>query len=654
MVIIRKQKKGEIKAIVPSDIYLARIRDFYINLLDKQGLLSNVLGKDIVSLINGIYYIPNRSNISGMLSPIHIDIKERNVYLTKLLLNFSKKALIGLLCHEIGHTVLAPQNIEKIDALYQKLDVPKRGDAAKILHFCLNLVSDYLIEKHQFSNYPALRIYKRQQFLEVKYLREELGKELKFNEKILINRIITHILFDEALFNESRRQISDDDPIKAVICDIKEILDCPLNWFRQTCEVYNYINSLKPPNLDQKDFAQKLKEFNRIVKLFPFLRKRLRGIEHNKRFIESLPESFREAFKLAKKIKARARSFHNKKSKLLKDTLSKNDLETKFLSRFKKDLLEMLKREKDINLEDFEQADIDELEDFITVLLIDDRYLEETPDLPYTLNETLKNEANADRKSKLDEEIEDKLENAKILLEEATTKKKSNINIQKVGLKNTRNISDLVDNFGMEAVFSLLSDFKRPFTKDLIEESESFNDTLFIMMDISTSMNENQIDACKTIITSLIQYAADHRIEIAVATFNYNVNYLRNEFDEIFWRGDFYSLLEQVINIKATGGTSFNTALKEAAKTIKEYQSQCNEQLRFLFLTDGQSTVYENTYEELRTLKDLKSLFVYINSGNRSIPNVLVKLGETMKGKLLRIKKLEEGRIKIIKELLNQ
>ena len=218
----------------------------------------------------------------------------------------------------------------------------------------------------------------------------------------------------------------------------------------------------------------------------------------------------------------------------------------------------------------------------------------------------------------------------------------------------------MIHHFGIDVLFSFRSEFKVPFYKDLIDRGPGISDTFIIMIDNSGSMKYERLKMCKSICTALIQHVANNNLEISVSFFNDDVYQLKRDNKDTFWNNDFYSLLEELMMKQATGGTNFNKALLKANEIIKNYQKIKNNQIRFLFLTDGQAKISEDTFDVLGPFKNVKSLIIYIEQKDKKkeedrnlVPKVLKKLALILSGSLLRTDVSKVGILKVIRELLS-
>ncbi|MFX0092998.1 MAG: hypothetical protein ACFFBD_14660, partial [Candidatus Hodarchaeota archaeon] len=485
--------------------------------------------------------------------------------------------------------------------------------------------------------------FKKQEFLETCQQREFLSQNLNINEKLLIIRIIKHILYNFSVFFKDQVEYEPVEPeILEIIDIIKNILDSSLHWQDQVRKIFTYIDSMRPPQPDDRDFRQLLKEFQKQVLLFPFLKNRLEEALFERDFFRELPESYQKAIRLFERMKQRfGFSRSDDVDSKYKDIVSQTEsLEKTF------EFLQMLANLSDLTLEDLE-----DLADFMPILALDEGVFDDSPENPFEISEDLKASTNKNRKSKLDQKIEKELENAHILLEEASLKKHAEIDFEIVGDEATKEFREISNNFGLDAAFSIRSKFQRPFYKDLLDWAPNINDTFLAVIDKSDSMSWTQLENCKTICTALVQYAADYELEIGIIAFNDEVEKLEHENQDLFWNRNFYDLLEQLMQVEKSGMTSFDKILCLACEEIAKYQKTHTNQIRFLFLTDGIDDISDETYEQLKTLQDVKSLVIYIDT--KEMPQVLKDVTEVLSANLLRIDvSSSEGSLRIIKEFL--
>ncbi len=620
-------------------------KKFIVELISPNGFISKHLGLYQTAEIKGVYYIPRGLNTKTQNGPISVDLKEKVIYFNDAITHYSEQGIIGLVLHELGHLIISPKDYQMVQQLYKDINVHSYIQK-KILRFTINFVTDYEVESYQINTYEGLKQYKRQQFIESHGLRKKLKESLNIKEQSIVNQLLDSILLNYSVYFESEINYMELDPdLHEVVSHLKHILDSAMITKNKILDIYNYITNLEPPKAEDPEFMQKLRKYLKLFKIFPFLRGKMKSVLHDKTCRESLPKKYRDFIEMINNMKYRNTSPVNKTRAREKEPLV-DDEEIR-------DITEMVKKIGKIYVDPIDEENNELLDDLIPIILLDTNYSEKIPPA-FEISEEIKSVANPNRKSKLDEDIEEKLDNAGILLEEAELTNEGRENKSKVGIIQTRNIHELIQNFGMNVLFSFFSQFKAPFYKDLIEYDPTIDDTFLIEMDISGSMSETQLDSCKTICTALIQHAVKHHLEIGIIPFESFTEPLLNEEGSLFWDKNFYELLKGLMQLRPKGGTSFNNAFKLASNEIITFQKEFSNQIRFLFLTDGIANISEDTKDLLKKIdaKRVRSLIIYIGASHNEMPEVLKEISSILSAKLLRTEVSKDGSVKIIREFL--
>ena len=659
---IQKQRKSQLEShISPLDRQLDEVLGYIKSCLVPHGIISKRMGRIYAALVKGVYKIPAEIDSKNLQGPIMIDIKEKCIYFSSQILEFSNEAIVGLLMHEIGHLTISPKNVESISRIHDKIN-PRSQVDRQVFQFVSNLSTDYEVESLQFTNFPNLKYYKEVMFFESKILRNKLlqvqkEKQVKNDDKRekvegidLINTLIDIFLYNHDVLNGSTIGTENAFTIFAkhghevmlLLDKIHNVLDSAYEIDRKIELIYGM---LQPPKPEESDFLENLKKYLQIAKAFPFLRKKIDDLLKNEIAIQKIPG--------LEKIKNKIEETREKRDNVSKYQLNRTDSSSS-ADKEKSKIKEIL-----LNFEDWEgllEFDDDMLENFIDVLFnIGVDYIEgPTPDNPFEVDDKLKEAANENFQTEKDRKIEKTLENAEILLEDAMKRTPTYTQKEKIGVEPSLEFHELFQNFGLEGIFSMKSNFKLPFSKDLIQIPPSINEIFLVLFDVSGSMDEEQMTSCKMICTALIKQAAESHLKIGVIPFTQHCEEIPDENGEIFWNSNFYGLLEKIIDINSHGGTDFDKILPRAAEIIADYHQNGQKTIRMLFLTDGDDSIKDETYEKLERIKGnkLKTLVVYIPDRRDKNPDVLKTLTKKIDGKYLKAHLNADGRLKILSEFL--